>query len=294
MKKEYKIGLVGIVALVALFLGINFLKGKALFNTNNEYYVHFSNAKGLAKSSVVYVDGYEVGIVSDILYDYKNPGNVLVEISVEPQLVLCHGTVVTLDAGLMGGCSLNISPAQLSDQVFLPGDTIKGDDSSGLLGKAENMMPKVYELVEKLDTLITSLNRITTDPHLPAIISNVEQVTENLTYTTKNLNVIIGKELPALAQTYTKVGENVFLITENFKSLDLQPTLDNVNRTISDVNSMVNRMQNPNGTLGALMNDRSLYNSLNKTIGSADSLLMDIKARPKRYVHFSVFGRKDK
>ena len=78
MKKEYKIGIVGIVALVALFFGINFLKGKALFNTNKEYYIRFANAKGLAKSSVVYADGFEVGIVSDVLYDYKNPGNVLV------------------------------------------------------------------------------------------------------------------------------------------------------------------------------------------------------------------------
>lgn len=294
MKREYKIGLMGIVALVALFFGINFLKGKALFNTSREYYIRFANAKGLAKSSTVYADGYEVGIVSGIIYDYSHPGNVLVEISVDPRLVLCHGTNVRLDAGIMGGCTMNISPAAITDKVYHPGDTIPGDDCVGLMGKAEEMMPRLGEIVTKVDSLITSLNRLTADSRLPAIIGNVEQITEDLTRTTGYLNTIVGHDLPALTKTYNKVGENVLVITENFKTLDLQPTLDSVNNTISNVNSMVAQMRSPKGTLGALMNDRSLYNSLNTTVGSVDSLMRDIKARPKRYVHFSVFGRKDK
>lgn len=294
MKKEFKIGLVGIVSLVALFFGINFLKGKALFNINNEYYIRFANAKGLAKSSVVYADGFEVGIVSDILYDYKNPGNVLIEISVDPNLVLCHGTDVTLDAGLMGGCTMNITPAPITGKVYHHGDTIPGNNEAGLMSKAGDIMPKVVSIADKLDTLVSSLNRLVNDPHLPAILGNVEQVTEDLTLTTRHLNTIIGRDIPALAQTYNKVGENVLLITENFKTLDLQPALDSVNTTISNVNAIVSQMRSPNGTLGALIYDRNLYNSLNKTVGSMDSLMTDIKARPKRYVHFSVFGRKDK
>ena len=101
MKREYKIGLAGIVALVTLFFGINFLKGKALFSNTSEYYVRFANAKELSKSSKVFVDGFEVGIVTDIAYDYKNPGNVIVEINVDPELILCQGTEIKLDAGLM-------------------------------------------------------------------------------------------------------------------------------------------------------------------------------------------------
>lgn len=294
MKKEYKIGIVGIVALVALFFGINFLKGKALFSRSTEYYISFSNTKGLAKSSMVYVDGYEVGIVSDIQYNYKKPGNVIVEISVDPQLILCHGTKISLDAGLMGGCTMNIRPSQINDHVYQPGDTITGNDSSGLMSKAEDIMPIVVDIAEKLDTLMTSINRIVSDPHLPAIISNVEQVTGELTQTTQHLNKLVGHDLPALATTYSKVGENVLFITENFKGIDIQPTIDSVNVTISNVNSILNQMHNPNGTLGAMLHDRSLYDSMNRTIVSVDSLMTDIKSRPKRYVHFSVFGRKDK
>ena len=294
MKKEYKIGLVGIVALIALFFGINFLKGKALFSRHTEYYISFANAKGLSKSSMVFVDGYEVGIVSDIQYNYKKPGNVIVEISVDPQLILCHGTKVSLDAGLMGGCTMNISPCQINDKVYQPGDTIPGNDSSDLMSKAEDIMPLVVDIAEKLDTLITSINRIVSDPHLPAIISNVEQITGDLTLTTQHLNRLVSHDLPALTSTYNKVGENVLLVTENFKNFNIQPTIDSVNLTISNVNSILTQMHSSDGTLGAMLHDRSLYESMNRTIVSVDSLMTDIKSRPKRYVHFSVFGRKDK
>lgn len=294
MKKEYRIGLMGIAALVALFLGINFLKGKALFNTNKEYYVRFSNAKGLAKSSQVYVDGFEVGIVSDVIYDYKNPGNVLVEMSVDPRLVLRQGTDITIESSLMGGCTVNIVPAKDGDKVYAVGDTIPGNDISGLMGQAAGMIPQITEIVGKVDTLVASLNRLVNDPRLPMILANMEQVTSDLTHTTRYLNVVVGKDLPQLARTYNKVGENVLAITENFKGVDLNPTISSVNATIANVNAMVEQMRNPQGTLGALMYDRSLYDNLNHTVNSMDSLMTDVKAHPKRYVHFSVFGRKDK
>lgn len=294
MKKEYRIGLMGIAALVALFLGINFLKGKNLFNTSKEYYVRFSNAKGLTKSSQVHVDGFEVGIVSDVIYDYKNPGNVLVEMSVDPRLVLRHGTDITIETSLMGGCVVNIVPARDGDKVYAVGDTIPGNNVSGLMGQAVGMIPQITEIVDKVDTLVASLNRLVNDPHLPMILANMEQVTSDLTQTTRYLNVVVGKDLPQLARTYNKVGENVLAITENFKTIDLNPTISSVNATIANVNAMVEQMRNPQGTLGALMYDRSLYNNLNHTVNSMDSLMIDIKAHPKRYVHFSVFGRKDK
>lgn len=294
MKKEYKIGLVGIAALVALFFGINFLKGRAVFNNNTDYLVRFSNGKGLVKSAQVYVDGFEVGTVSDIIYDYENPGNVLVKISVDPRLVLRHGTNITIEASLMGSCTVNITPAKEGDKIYVKGDTIIGNDMSGLMGQAAGMIPQLTDIANKVDTLVTSLNRLVNDPRLPVIMANVEKVTADLTRTTQYLNVVVGKDLPQLAHTYNKVGENVLAITENFKTVDLNPTIASVNSTIANVNAMVDQMRNPQGTLGALMQDRSLYNNMNHTVTSMDSLMIDLKAHPKRYVHFSVFGRKDK
>ena len=297
MTKEIKIGLTGIVALVALFLGINFLKGKHIFGKQSTYYVSFTNGKGLVRSTDVYADGFAVGQVSDIIYDYEHPGRILVKIEVNPKLVLRHGSLFTLDSKLMGGCNMNIKPAAEGDGVFHAGDTIAGYEQTTLTDQATDMMPQLRNVIKKVDSLLVALNKVASSPAIPAILNNVQDVSADLKVTTARLNVTLATvngRLPRLMDTYTSAGENVVAITERFKGYDLQPTIDSVNRTVDNVNTMITRMQSNEGTLGALMNDRSLYNNLNHTVKSADTLVTDIKSHPKRYVHFSGFGRKDK
>ena len=292
MKKEVKIGLAGIVALVLLFLGINFLKGVNLFTTNNTYYIRFDNAKGLSKSSTVYADGYNVGIVSSIIYDYDNPEQVLVEISTDRSLRIPKGSTATLDEAMLGGCTLNMKLATNLTEAYHPGDTIQGSDASGLMSKAADIMPQLEQVVAKVDTLVSTLNRIIADPNLPLILNNAGQITENLNKSTIQLNNILGKDIPQLARTFNTAGESVTALTENLNKIDLQQTLDSVNIAIGSVHQMMEQMQSTDGTLGLLMRDPSLYNNLNHTVLSADSLVTDLKAHPKRYVHFSVFGKR--
>lgn len=294
MKKDIFIGISGVVALVALFFGIKFLKGENLFDTNAYYYVRFTNAHGLVKSSAVYADGFQVGIVSDIIYDYDHPGNVLVEISVDPKLKLRVGTRVQIDSGLMGGCTLNVYPGGNLASIYQMGDTIPGSEALGLMSKAADLVPQVQGLASKVDTLVVSLNRLVNNPDIPLILSNVEQVSKDLTVTTHHLNSLLENDFPKLASTYNKVGENAILLTEKLNGVDIEGTLASVDKTVKDVDHMILQMQSPEGTLGALMNDRGLYDNLNHTVQSADSLLTDFKSHPKRYIHFSVFGRKDK
>ena len=293
-KKDIFIGIAGVIALLALFFGIKFLKGENLFDSNTYYYVHFSNAHGLVKSSAVYADGYQVGIVSDIIYDYDHPGNVLVEISVDPKLKLRVGTRVQIDSGLMGGCTLNVYPGSNLGSIYQRGDTIHGSEALGLMSKAADLVPQVQGLASKVDTLVVSLNRLVNNPDIPLILSNVEEVSKDLTVTTRHLNSLLENDFPKLASTYNKVGENAILLTEKLNGVDIEGTLANVDKTVKDVDRMILQMQSPEGTLGALMKDRGLYDNLNHTVQSADSLLTDFKSRPKRYIHFSVFGRKDK
>ena len=293
-KKDIFIGIAGVIALLALFFGIKFLKGENLFDSNTYYYVHFSNAHGLVKSSAVYADGYQVGIVSDIIYDYDHPGNVLVEISVDPKLKLRVGTRVQIDSGLMGGCTLNVYPCSNLGSIYQRGDTIPGSEALGLMSKAADLVPQVQGLASKVDTLVVSLNRLVNNPDIPLILSNVEEVSKDLTVTTRHLNSLLENDFPKLASTYNKVGENAILLTEKLNGVDIEGTLANVDKTVKDVDRMILQMQSPEGTLGALMKDRGLYDNLNHTVQSADSLLTDFKSRPKRYIHFSVFGRKDK
>lgn len=293
-KKDIFIGIAGVIALLALFFGIKFLKGENLFDSNTYYYVHFSNAHGLVKSSAVYADGYQVGIVSDIIYDYDHPGNVLVEISVDPKLKLRVGTRVQIDSGLMGGCTLNVYPGSNLGSIYQRGDTIPGSEALGLMSKAADLVPQVQGLASKVDTLVVSLNRLVNNPDIPLILSNVEEVSKDLTVTTRHLNSLLENDFPKLASTYNKVGENAIQLTEKLNGVDIEGTLANVDKTVKDVDRMILQMQSPEGTLGALMKDRGLYDNLNHTVQSADSLLTDFKSRPKRYIHFSVFGRKDK
>ena len=293
MKKEVKIGITGIIALVVLFLGINFLKGVNLFSSTNKYYIQFGNAKGLSKSSNVYADGYNVGVVSDIIYDYEHPGTVLVEVTTNKDLRIPKGSSAKLDEAVLGGCTLNMLLTTNLTDAYHPGDTIPGSDTQGMMAKAASMMPQIEQIVARVDTLIATLNRLTSDPNLPMIIRNAELVSENLVRSSEELNRLLANDVPQLTTTFNRVGENAITLTDRLYSLNLQATMDSVNMTISSVHQMMDQIQSPEGTLGLLMKDPSLYNNLNHTVQSADSLVTDLKAHPKRYVHFSVFGKKN-
>lgn len=293
MKTEVKIGLVGAIALVALFLGINFLKGVSLFSSSKTYYISFANAKGLAKSSSVYADGYKVGIVSNIKYDFRHLGEVIVEISTDKGLRIPKGSTAQLDEAILGGCTLNLLLATNPTEAYHPGDTIKGNDVTGLMAKVGGMVPQLEQVVAKVDTLVATLNTLVSNPNLPLIIQNAELVTENLNKSSEQLNILLRNDIPKLTSTFTNAGENVVMLTDKMNQLDLQATLDNVNRTISSVHATMEQIKSPEGTLGKLMTDPSVYDNLNHTVQSADSLVTDLKAHPKRYVHFSVFGKKE-
>ena len=292
IKKETKIGLTGAIALVLLFLGINFLKGAKLFSTQNTYYIRFSNAKALSKNSTVYADGYDVGRVSNILYDYARPGQVLVAIEVDRGLRIPRGSSARLDEAVLGGCTLNLLLTTNLTDSYHPGDTIQGSDANGLLSKAADMMPQIEQTVARVDSLLASLNRLVESPHVQAILQNTEEVTAHLNQSSQQLNSLLKNDVPQMTSTFNRAGENVVTLTENLNQLQLQATLDSVNTAVGSLHKLLAQAQDPDGTLGRMMNDPTLYNNLNHTIQSADSLVTDLKTNPKRYVHFSVFGKK--
>ena len=292
IKKETKIGLTGVIALVLLFLGINFLKGVNLFSTKHTYYIRFNNAKALSKNSTVYADGYDVGRVSNILYDYARPGQVLVAIDVDRGLRIPRGSSARLDEAVLGGCTLNLLLTTNLTDAYHPGDTIQGTDASGLFSKAADMMPQIEQTVARVDSLLSALNRLVESPHVEGILQNAEEVTAHLNESSQQLNSLLKNDVPQMTATFNRAGENVVTLTDHLNQLQLQATLDSVNAAVSSLHKMLAQAQDPDGTLGRMMNDPALYNNLNHTIQSADSLVTDLKANPKRYVHFSVFGKK--
>lgn len=294
MRREFKIGLTGIVALVILFFGMKFLKGVKLFNHSVYYYITFNDAKALSKSSTVYADGYSIGIVSNVTYDYNHPGTVVVEISVNSNVKIPHGTVAALDEAMLGGCTLNLTMGPNPADRYMPGDTIVGTQANGLMSSITGVMPQVETVLAHVDSLIQTLNTLANNPNLPQIMKNAEQVTANLNESSIQLKQILNRDIPQMATNFNKAGENVVTLTDNLNKLDLQATLGKVNTTMDNVQAATDKLNSNEGSLGLLLNDTSLYGNLNTTVNSATNLLEDLKENPHRYVHFSLIGKKAK
>ncbi len=292
---EAKIGITGIIALVLLFFTIKFLQGVSLFSSHDTYYINFRNAKALAKSSPVYADGYDVGIVSNIKYDYEHPGRgVIVEITVEHGMRIPVGTTAVLDEAMLGGCTLNLMMGNNPVERYSVGDTIPSSDNNGLMSKAATLIPKLELTLSKVDSLLTTLNTLASDPNLQQILANAQAVTANLDQSSRDLNRLLEKDVPQLAQTFTKAGENVVALTDKLNQLDLQGTMARVDNALGQVDTLTHRLNSTDNNVGLLLNDTLLYSNLNKTVNGASALVEDLKAHPKRYVHFSLFGKKDK
>ena len=295
ISREAMIGFTGVIALVLLFFTIKFLQGVSLFTTQDTYYINFRNAKALAKSSPVYADGYNVGIVSDIRYDYDHPGTgVIVEIAVEDGMRIPVGTTAVLDEAMLGGCTLNLMMGNNPLERYAVGDTIPAADNNGLMAKAADMIPKLEQTLAKVDTLLTTLNTLAADPNLQKILANTEVLTSNLDQSSRNLNHLLQKDVPAMTQTFNDAGKNIVALTDKLNRLDLEGTMAKVDGTMSNVNEMTQRLNATDNNVGLLLNDTTLYGNLNRTANSAAQLVEDLKAHPKRYVHFSVFGKKEK
>lgn len=297
LTKEIKIALVAIVGILVMYFGINFLKGMNLFSTNNAYYMTFDDIQGLGASTPIYADGYKVGTVDGMEYDYKENGPIKVKVDINKDLRIPQGSKAEIVKDLMGNLQVNLLLANNPRERVEPGGVIPGAVNGGMMDKAANLIPVVEKMLPKLDSILTSVNALLADPALAASLHNVETITGNLTVSTRELNTLmagLNKQVPGMVRKANGVLDNTNRLTANLASLDVQGTLNKVNQTLESAHQFTEKLNSNQGSLGLLMNDTKLYDNLTSTMSHADSLVIDLKAHPKRYVHFSVFGRKDK
>lgn len=305
ISKEVKIALMAIVAIVLLWIGLNFLKGINIFSSTNTYYVKFHNIQGLAVSNAVYANGYPVGIVRDIKYDYSRTDNVVVCIELDKSMNVPVGTTAELESELMGGVKMSLVLGPNPTQNLSVGDTITGGIHEGAMTKLEAMLPAVESLLPKLDSIMGNLNRLTADPALAEMLHNTAEITHNLKESTAALNTMMHDEVPGLMAKANRIGSNLESVSDQLAQTDIKGTVDNANATLAGLrqttdnlnqttNYLSGKLQSRDNTLGLFLNDRGVYDNLNGTLRHADSLMIDLKAHPKRYVHFSIFGKKDK
>ena len=295
--KEVQIALVAIFGLVILFFGMKFLKGLSIFSKGNTYVVVFDNVTGLSASSPVYVNGVKVGTVTSIDCDYTHPDKIVAAVGLDEQLTLPQGTRAEIVSDLLGNVKLELKLGDVTAARLAVGDTIVGGMQSGLMSKATGMVPKIEKMLPKLDSILASVNALLADPTLSRSLHNVEDITAGLTTTAGELNkltVSLNRQLPAIMSKADGVMANADTLTHSLNTLDLASTMAKVDQTLHNVEQMTAKLNSNEGTLGLLMRDAELYNNLNSTMAHADSLMIDLKSHPKRYVHFSVFGKKDK
>ena len=303
--REVKIALTAIVAIVLVYLLINFMKGINVFKSSNTYYVRFDNIAGLAVSNAVYANGYPVGIVRGIQYDYGNHERVVVAIELDKEMHMPRGTKAELVTSLMGGVTMSLMLGPNPTDNLVQGDTISGGLHEGAVEKVEALMPTIMDMLPKLDSIVTNVARLSADPALAQTLRNTAEITNNLRRTSAKLDAMVGRDLPQMMQNLNKTSRNVERLSNNLAAINLQETMNEVNASLAEVkqfsaniNAMTydlnSKLNSRDNTFGLLLNDRKLYDNLNRTVSSADSLLINVKAHPKRYVHFSIFGKKDK
>ena len=312
---EVKIALVAIVGIVVLFFGMQFLKGLDLFSSEHLYKIRFSNVSGLSVSNPIYANGYKVGIIKSINYDYDHPGSITVNADIAKDMRVPKGTVAVISSDLMGNVKVDLQLGDVRNGFVEPGGTIDGQLSGGAADAIKGAIPTIKALVPKIDSILTSVNTLLADPALASTLHNANKISSDLTTSTRELNTLLAslnKEVPGLANNANGLltgaratmgnvngmigNANGLLANVNRKvsDIDVSGTMMRVDKTLDNMEQLTNKLNSDKGSLGLLMNDPSLYHNLNRTLSDADSLVTNLKAHPKRYVHFSLFGKKDK
>ena len=290
LTKEAKIGLVSIISLALLYFGINYLKGINLFKPVNHYFVTFHNVKDVTVSSPVYIDGFKVGLVRSIVYDYENTDKITVEISLDDEMKLTSGSYITIIKTLLSGGELHIHLNKYVKDYLKPGATLEGRMEEDMMQAVqEKILPGVAELLPKIDSILGGLQTLITHPAIAQSLDHIEKTTGNLEVTTRKMKTLLSKEVPGIVSDLKVITGNFTEVSSGLKELDLATTVNSINATLANLQLTTDKLNKKDNSLGLLLNDRSLYDNLDSTMVNASNLLIDLKKNPKRYVHFSVF-----
>ena len=304
-KKNVLIGLTVVVSICILYWGIEYLKGINLLKPANFYYAKFEKVNGLTVASPVTVNGFKVGQVREITYDYDT-NQISVELSFEKGLKIPDGSTITFSNELLGAAALQLNLGA-SKTYMEVGSVIPTQMQGGLMDKVGNdMMPALVSILPKVDSIVGSVNQILANPAIAASVTRCDAITRELAASSAQLTELmasLNKAIPGmvhnangvLANANALTGDlrtttgNLNTITGNLKELPLDTTLNRINATLANVQRLTTKLNNENSSWGMLLNDKKLYQNATSTVASLDSLLQDVKKHPKKYVTIKVF-----
>ena len=290
------------VCIFLLFFGFNYLKGVNIFSSIHSFHGVYTNIHGLELQAPVYIRGYKVGQVDNIAYDFTRDSSFTVDISIKRNINLPEGTRMALVSdGLMGGIAIELilptmGEAPQEDIAYIPtGTTIPTTVVPGLLdGLQESVIQPLSNTLASLDTLVGQLQTQLDNNHIESILANADLAVADLKVTSRKLKDVMNDQVPSIANKIDTTMSDLQQVVADVKGANLKATVARVDTAIDNVNFLIADLRSPNGTVGMLLNDKGLYNHIDSAVVSVDSLLIDLKANPKRYVHFSLFGARDK
>jgi phospholipid/cholesterol/gamma-HCH transport system substrate-binding protein len=317
ISNETKVGVLTVVALAILILGYNFLKGKDVLSKNKKIYAIFSEIGSLEKSNDVRLKGKSIGKVYDIGFTTENADSILVVINLSTEVHIPVSAVASITSPLAGSSYIVVDLPKDTGVVIQTKDYLRDDDTirtavnPGFLGDLNSQvtptLEKARRAIDSLTAVLGAFNRFL-DPQTK---NNIHAVVANLVKSSESLQSLLNAESGMLAHslanmndvtanlrrnndTITGILHNTKTVSEKLAAIELKPITDSLQSTINQLHGIASKLNSNNGTLGLLMNDRTLYDRFSKTALGLEILLDDIRAHPKRYVNVSVFGKKDK
>lgn len=308
IKNETKVGVLAAVAIALLIIGYNFLKGNSIFTSETTLYAKYTHVDGLAVSKPVLVNGFQIGRVDKL--ELKPDGSILVRLKIKDAYQIPKNTIARLEStDLLGGKAIVMDLGN-SKEYAEDGFILNANVEKSLMESVQPVQKKAEQIISKMDSILTSVNSILNPNFQKSVdksFTSIAATLGSLESTSKKVDALVGSESSKLSN----ILDNVEAITVNFKNngakidavlnnlntvtdkvaaLNFKTTIDNANKAVADLQGMVSELKAGKGSLGKLLNDDEMYKNLTNASKNLDALMIDLKANPKRYVHFSVFG----
>src|ERR1700761_1087458 len=308
ISNETKIGILTALAIAVLILGYSYLRGNDLFSGSNKFYAVYKSVEGLSVSKPVLVNGFPIGRVSKM--ELQPDGRTIVQLKIDPKYNIPNNTLAKLVSTDLLGTKAIVFEMGSSKTYAEDQDTLRADVQGSLAESLQPIQKKAEDLIAKLDSSLASINRIMNpnfqkniDPSFLSIANSLQ----TLEGTTKKIDVLVGAQTAhingimanaeAVSGNLKTSTAHLDAIATNFESFsndlshsNIKQTLDNANKAVADLQASINKINDGHGSLGLLLNDDKLYKNLTDASANMDKLFIDLKAHPKRYVSFSVFG----
>ncbi len=310
ISNETRVGILAAFAIVAFLVGYNFLKGKDIFSKENTYYARYDQVAGLGVSKPVLINGFQIGRVSGLTL--LPNGQILAEFKIKPEYEIPKNTIALLaSTDLLGGKAI-VFELGSANQFAANNDTLTGNVQRNIMDQVEPVQKKAEAIIAQLDTVLTSISAIMNpnfQKNVNRSFNSIANTLETLEGTSVKVDGLVGSQSTRIAsilanvesisgnlknnnQQITAILANFNKVSNDVASANFKETLQNANTAVANLQATVDKINNGKGSIGLLINDDKLYQNLNNAAGNLDKLMLDLRANPKRYVSFSVFGGK--